>query len=120
LPERLRKDKPEMVINLVDSVKGDESLSAAIPGVLELLNIPYTGADILGLSLDTNKFLVKKVLQQNGIPVPNYQLFNTPGGYLNPSPFPIDLKIERTMDLWRSPKMQFQKQRSTCASACDT
>jgi D-alanine-D-alanine ligase len=94
LPERLRKDKPEMVINLVDSVKGDESLSAAIPGVLELLNIPYTGADILGLSLDTNKFLVKKVLQQNGIPVPNYQLFNTPGDYLNPSlRFPLISKL---------------------------
>jgi len=43
LPERLRRDKPELVINLVDSVKGDESLSSAIPGVLELLNIPYTG-----------------------------------------------------------------------------
>lgn len=94
LPERLRKDKPEMVINLVDSVKGDESLSAAIPGVLELLYIPYTGADILGLSLDTNKFLVKKVLQQNGIPVPNYQLFNTPGDYLNPSlRFPLISKL---------------------------
>jgi D-alanine-D-alanine ligase len=94
LPERLRKDKPEMVINLVDSVKGDESLAAAIPGVLELLNIPYTGADILGLSLDTNKFLVKKVLQQNGIPVPNYQLFNNPGDYLNPSlRFPLISKL---------------------------
>jgi D-alanine-D-alanine ligase len=83
-----------MVINLVDSVKGDESLSSAIPGVLELLNIPYTGADILGLSLDTNKFLVKKLLQQNGVPVPNYQLFNTPGDYLSPSlRFPLISKL---------------------------
>ena len=94
LPERLRRDKPELVINLVDSVKGDESLSSAIPGVLELLNIPYTGADILGLSLDTNKFLVKKLLQQNGVPVPNYQLFNTPGDYLNPAlRFPLISKL---------------------------
>ena len=94
LPERLRKDKPELVINLVDSIKGDESLSAAIPGVLELLDIPYTGADILGLSLDSNKFLVKKLLQQNGIPVPNYQLFNTPGDYLDPSlRFPLISKL---------------------------
>ena len=48
LPSHLRRDKPEMVINIVDSVKGDESLSSAIPGVLELLDVPYTGADILG------------------------------------------------------------------------
>jgi D-alanine-D-alanine ligase len=94
LPERLRHDRPEMVLNLVDSVKGDESLAAAIPGVLELLEIPYTGADILGLSLDTNKFLIKKLLQQHGVPVPNYQLFNTPGDYLNPSlRFPLISKL---------------------------
>lgn len=94
LPERLRKDNPEMVINLVDSVKGNESLAAAIPGVLELLDIPYTGAGILGLSLDTNKFLVKKLLQQNGVPVPNYQLFNTPNDPLDPIiRFPLISKL---------------------------
>jgi D-alanine-D-alanine ligase len=71
LPFLLAQDQPEMVINVVDSVKGDETLSSAIPGVLELLGIPYTGTDILGLSLDTNKFLIMKLLQQNGIPVPN-------------------------------------------------
>jgi D-alanine-D-alanine ligase len=85
LPARLRRDRPEMVINLVDSVKGDESLSSAVPGVLELLDVPYTGADILGMSLDANKFLIKKLLQQNGVPVPHYQLFNTPVDYMDPT-----------------------------------
>lgn len=94
LPGHLRRDRPELVINLVDSIKGDESLAAAIPGVLELLDIPYTGADILGLSLDTNKFVIKKLLQQNGIPVPNYQLISTPGEYLDPSlRFPLISKL---------------------------
>ena len=94
LPLLLCRDKPELVINLVDSVKGDEALSSAIPGVLELLNIPYTGADILGMSLDTNKFLIKKLLQQNGIPVPNYQLFITPSDYLDPAlRFPLISKL---------------------------
>jgi D-alanine-D-alanine ligase len=94
LPERLRKSKPDLVFNLVDSVKGVESLASAIPGVLELLDIPYTGADILGLSLDTNKFLVKKLLQQNGVPVPNYQLFNAPDDYLEPAiRFPLISKL---------------------------
>jgi D-alanine-D-alanine ligase len=94
LPDKLRRDKPELVINLVDSVKGDETLACAIPGVLELLEIPYTGADILGLSLDTNKFLVKKLLQQHGVPTPAYQLFNTPAGYLIPTlRFPLISKL---------------------------
>jgi D-alanine-D-alanine ligase len=94
LPGKLKKDHPQLVINLVDSVKGNESLAAAIPGLLELLDIPYTGADILGLSLDTNKFLVKKLLQQNGIPVPAYQLFNTASDYLDPRlRFPLISKL---------------------------
>lgn len=94
LPALLCRDRPEMVINLVDSVKGDESLASAIPGVLELLDVPYTGADMLGMSLDTNKFLVKKLLQQQGIPVPAYQLFNAPADYLDPHlRFPLISKL---------------------------
>ena len=94
LPARLHGDNPDMVINLVDSVKGMESLAATIPGVLELLDIPYTGADTLGLALDTNKFLVKKLLQQNGVPVPYYQLFNAADDFLDPMlRFPLISKL---------------------------
>ena len=77
LPEKLRRDKPDMVFNLVGSGKGNEYLASTIPAVLELLDIPYTGAGILGESLVYNKFIVKKLLEQNGVPVPHYQLFNT-------------------------------------------
>ena len=94
LPRKLRTQKPEMVINLVDSIKGNEALQSSIPGVLELLEIPYTGADILGLSLVTNKFLIKKLLQQSGIPVPNYQLFNSCNDLLDPNlRFPLISKL---------------------------
>ncbi len=94
LPAWLRKHKPDLVVNLVDSVKGMESLASAIPGVLELLEIPYTGADILGLSLDTNKFVIKKLLQQHGVPVPNFQLFTTPRDYIDPAlRFPLISKL---------------------------
>lgn len=94
LPMLLYQDRPEMVINVADSIKGKENISSSIPGVLELLDVPYTGADILGLSLDTNKFLVKKLLEQNGIPVPHYQLFNSPRDSLNPYlRFPLISKL---------------------------
>ena len=94
LPETLRKKRPDMVLNLVGSVKGNEYLSSTIPGVLEILDIPYTGAGILGESLAYNKFLVKKILQQNGVPVPNYQLFNTPNDLIDPTlRFPLISKL---------------------------
>jgi D-alanine-D-alanine ligase len=94
LAERLRLDRPEMVFNLVDSVKGKESLAAAVPGVLELLGIPYTGADMLGMALDTNKFFIKEMLQRNGLPVPIFQLFTSPEDYLDPAlRFPLISKL---------------------------
>ena len=94
LPHLLKKLKPDIALNLVDSIKGNEALQSSIPGVLELLEVPYTGADILGLSLVTNKFLIKKLLQQNGIPVPNYQLFNTCNDLLDPNlRFPLISKL---------------------------
>lgn len=94
LPERLRQLNPDMVLNLVDSVKGSESLASAIPGVLELLGLVYTGAGILGMSLDTNKFLVKKLLHNNGVPVPQFQLFNTAKDFLDPMlRFPLISKL---------------------------
>lgn len=94
LPELLKKNKPDVVFNLVDSVKGNEYLSSTIPAVLELLDIPYTGAGILGVSLDHNKFVVKKLFEQNGIPIPNYQLFNSFTDSLNPTlRFPLISKL---------------------------
>ncbi|BCX14891.1 MAG: hypothetical protein KatS3mg088_574 [Patescibacteria group bacterium] len=92
--EILRKKRPDVVLNMVDSVKGIENLSASIPGALELLDLPYTGAAILGKSLDTNKFLVKKLLQQAGVPVPNYQLLDSANYYLDPTlRFPLISKL---------------------------
>lgn len=94
LTNELNKIKPEIVLNLVDSVKGNEYLSSTIPATLELLDIPYTGAGILGKSLEHNKFLVNKVLQQVGVPVPNYQLFNTAEDRLDPTlRFPLISKL---------------------------
>lgn len=94
LSQILKKDKPDVVVNLVGSVRGQEYLAATIPALLELLEIPYTGADMLGEALSYNKFLVKKLLEQNGIPIPNCQLFNSAKDTMNSSlRFPLICKL---------------------------
>jgi len=94
LAARLRRAKPHVALNLVGSVKGYEYLASTIPALLELLDIPYTGAGILGESLSYNKFLVRKLLQQNGVPVPNHQLFNTFSDPIDPTlRFPLISKL---------------------------
>jgi len=79
LPDQIKQKMPlDFVLNLVDSVNGKEYLSATIPATLELLNIPYIGTGMLGLAMNSNKFLTKKLLEQAGVPLPRYQLFSTP------------------------------------------
>ncbi|MCL4374568.1 hypothetical protein M1523_01765 [Patescibacteria group bacterium] len=94
LPLQLQRHRPDVVLNLVASVKGNEYLAATIPAMLEFLEIPYTGGGILGESLSYNKFLIRKLLQQNGIPVPYYQLFNSHTDPLDPNlRFPLISKL---------------------------
>lgn len=94
LVEALKRDKPAMVFNLVDSVKGNEYLSSTIPGLLDIMDIPYTGAGLLGLALAFNKFLTKKLFAQVSVPVPNFQLFTSPNDVLDPNMrFPLISKL---------------------------
>lgn len=74
LAENLNHTKPDLIINLVGSVRGKEYLSAAIPGLLEILNLPFTGARFLGEALSFNKYLILKLLEKNDVPVARYQL----------------------------------------------
>lgn len=83
----LRRIKPDFVLNLVDSIRGEEHLAAIVPATLELLNIPYVGTGMLGLSLNSNKFLTKKLMEQAGLPLPRYQLFTSPNE-------PLDLHLK--------------------------
>src|SRR5918992_693981 len=43
--ERIGTWKPAVVFNLVESFHADRSHEANLPALLELLNVPYTGAD---------------------------------------------------------------------------
>src|SRR3990167_7763335 len=42
-------DRPDVVINLVDTLRGKDRLQTSVPAALELSNIPYTGAGMEGL-----------------------------------------------------------------------
>ncbi len=66
-------DKPDIVLNLVDTVRGRDSLQPAIPGALELSNIQYTGAGLRGLVVGNDRHLFKQLLIAHDIPTPRYK-----------------------------------------------
>lgn len=81
---QLNKFSPDMAINLIDSVRGQSSLGSSVPGVLEMLHIPYTGSGTLSWSLGCNKFLMYQLMQSSGIPVPTHQLISNYNDMIDP------------------------------------
>src|SRR5512138_832051 len=76
-------DRPDVVVNLVDTVRGKDKLSSAIPAFLEYARIQYTGCGITGMVIGSHRSLFKQLLAHNGIPTPEYKFIrdlrsNTP------------------------------------------
>lgn len=82
---KLKKYQPDMALNLVDSIRGQSYLGSSVPGLFEVLHIPYTGAGVLGWSLGTNKFVMYQLMKSAGIPVPSHQLISSPTEMIDPS-----------------------------------
>ena len=90
----LKREKPDMVINTCATVKGYDYLGATVPSTLELLEIPYTGAAILGFALGCNKYLIHSLLESHGVPVPRFQLMTSTTTPLSPNlRYPLILKL---------------------------
>lgn len=72
-------DQPDMVLNLVDTLRGRDALQTSVPAALELVNTPYTGAGLQGLVIGNDRNLVKQMMLANQIPTPPYQFIQRRG-----------------------------------------
>jgi D-alanine-D-alanine ligase len=70
----LGKNKPDVVFNLVELFKDQPRLEMSYTGILELLNVAYTGAPPLALGTCQNKTLTKRILSSVGIRTPRYKI----------------------------------------------
>ncbi|MFW9889330.1 MAG: D-alanine--D-alanine ligase, partial [Candidatus Thorarchaeota archaeon] len=59
--ETLKEVKPDLVLNRSEGLRG-ESRESHIPAILEMLGIPYIGANILSTAVCLNKAWTKKIL----------------------------------------------------------
>ncbi|HCS78809.1 TPA: hypothetical protein DIV55_03620 [Patescibacteria group bacterium] len=72
-------DQPDIVVNLVDTLRGRDLLQPSVPAALELSNIPYTGAGIDGLVIGNNRNITKRLMIGYEIPTPNFQFIRRSG-----------------------------------------
>ena len=59
------------------AVHGTNGEDGTLQGLLEMKNIPYTGAGVVGSAVGMDKIIQKAVFKENNIPVVNYIWFNS-------------------------------------------
>lgn len=72
-------DKPDLILNLVDTLKGKDSLQTSVPAALELSNVPYTGAGMNGMVIGNDRNLTKRLLVAYDVPTPAFQFIRRVG-----------------------------------------
>src|SRR5438270_6517408 len=90
----LRARRPPFVLNLCDEgFNNDAFLEMHVPALLEMLDIPYSGAGPSCLGLCYNKSLVRGIAQAIDVPVPAETYFNSDDlAATIPSVFPALIK----------------------------
>jgi D-alanine-D-alanine ligase len=91
---RLAELDPTCAFNLCESLGGDARLESAVPLVLELLGVPFTGSPPEVLSFALRKDRVKQRLEAAGIPTPAGRVLARPDDVCD-LPFPLIAKPVR-------------------------
>lgn len=90
-PRALITSGVDLVFNLAEGIRG-RNREAQVPSLCELLGVPYTGSDPATLSLCLDKGLGKRILREQGIDTPAFQVLVTGREKLRPFRYPLIVK----------------------------
>src|SRR5260370_10008914 len=94
LRARLVALQPDCAFNLCESIANDGRLESAVPLVLELMEIPYTGSSPETLGRALEKHAVNQLLREHDIPAPAGRLLSSAEQGCD-LPFPLMVKPSR-------------------------
>ncbi len=80
LVDDIKRVKPQVVFIALHGRFGEDGV---IQGILEYMNIPYTGSGVMASALAMNKVASKRLFAYHGIPVAKYTIFRK-GGWTLP------------------------------------
>jgi D-alanine-D-alanine ligase len=63
---------PDLVVNLVESLAGSDSLAHLASALLDAMRLPYTGSHTEALFTTNHKLLAKRIMRQAGLPTPDW------------------------------------------------
>jgi D-alanine-D-alanine ligase len=71
---RILQEKVDFVFNISEGLGSYRGREAQVPSVLEMLDIPYSGADPQCLAICLDKHLTKKIVSWEGLPTPKWKV----------------------------------------------
>jgi D-alanine-D-alanine ligase len=122
LRSRLTELDPDCAFNLCESLAGDARLESAVPLLLELLGIPFTGSPPEVLSFALRKDRVKRRLEAAGIPTPAGRVLTGPDDVCDLA-FPLIVKPVRedgSVGIWRTSVVQSASELASAVNAVVT
>jgi D-alanine-D-alanine ligase-like ATP-grasp enzyme len=91
MPRVIKGELPGMVFNLSYGVQG-QARYTHVPGILEMVGIPYVGSGPLAHSLALDKVVAKMIFRQNSLPTPDFVVLNDPGFEAPDLKYPLIVK----------------------------
>ena len=76
LANTIKVDKPDVVFNLTENFYGKDIYDKNIAGILEMLDVPFTGSGPDSMMICRNKGISKKILTYHSIKVPDFAVFH--------------------------------------------
>ena len=96
LTQALQRRKPDVVVNLCESLAADSRGEMIVPALLDLFGLPYTGSPALSLALALHKDKAKDVLGARGVPTPDSRVVSRVEDLVQVDlPFPLIVKPTR-------------------------
>ncbi|MCU7830264.1 MAG: ATP-grasp domain-containing protein [Candidatus Thiodiazotropha sp. (ex Myrtea sp. 'scaly one' KF741663)] len=91
MPRTLVGERPGMAFNLSYGIQG-QARYTHVPGILEMVGVPYVGSGPLAHSLALDKVVAKMLFVQNGVPTPAFAVLDASGFEMPKLDFPLIVK----------------------------
>ena len=91
MPRVLKHERPGMVFNLSYGIQG-QARYTHVPGMLEMIGLPYVGSGPLAHSLALDKVVSKMIFRQHGLPTADFAVLDAPGFDMPDLKFPLIVK----------------------------
>jgi D-alanine-D-alanine ligase len=92
LLDRLREDRPDAVFNLFEGLADRPFTESVVAGILEWLDIPFTGSPSEALTLARNKERAKLMMRGANLPTPPFFTIERLPVPICPLPWPVIVK----------------------------